>query len=101
DVSWNSGEFVGPYVAKGDWVLTLNEYIERDQEAIQFETDFAPIVKQASTYKGNYICFAEAGMVYQVTLFNRDFLSANGAPMPDELYAQGEWTWEALDEMAR
>jgi multiple sugar transport system substrate-binding protein len=101
DVSWNSGEFVGPYVAKGDWVMILDDYMARDRDAMGLETDFAPIVTQASMYKGNYICFAEAGMVYQVTLFNKEFLSANGASMPDELYAQGEWTWETLDEMAR
>jgi ABC-type glycerol-3-phosphate transport system substrate-binding protein len=52
-------------------------------------------------YQGDYVCFAEAGMVYQVTLFNKDFLAANNMPTPDELYANGEWTWEKLDEMAR
>ncbi len=101
DISWNSGEFVGPYVAKGDWVMILDEYMERDKEALDLEGDFAPIVREASMYQGNYVCFAEAGMVYQVTLFNRDFLAANDMPMPDELYANGEWTWEKLDEMAK
>jgi multiple sugar transport system substrate-binding protein len=101
DVSWNSGEFVGPYVAKGDWVMVLDDYIARDKDVVDIENDFAPIVKQASMYKGQYVCFAEAGMVYQITLFNRDFLTANGMPAPDELYEKGEWTWEKLDEMAK
>ncbi len=101
DVSWNSGEFVGPYVAKGDWVMVLDSYIERDRHILDIEKDFPPIVKQASMYKGHYICFAEAGMVYLVTLFNKDFLSANGVPMPDELYKEGRWTWETLDDIAK
>lgn len=101
DVSWNSGEFVGPYVAKGGWVMELDELMERDRAIVDIEDDFPPIVKQASMYQGHYICFAEAGMVYQVTLFNKEFLSANGAEMPDKLYRDGGWTWAALDEMAR
>jgi ABC-type glycerol-3-phosphate transport system substrate-binding protein len=101
DVSWNSGEFVGPYVAKGDWVMVLDDYIARDRDIVDIEKDFAPIVKQASMYKGHYICFAEAGMVYQVTLFNKEFLANNGMDAPDKLYAEGKWTWETLDEMAR
>jgi len=101
DVSWNSGEFVAPYVAKGDWVMELDAYIERDRHIVDIEKDFAPVVKQASMYQGHYICFAEAGMVYLVTLFNRDFLDANGVAAPDELYEAGEWTWDTLDEMAR
>jgi ABC-type glycerol-3-phosphate transport system substrate-binding protein len=101
DVSWNSGEFVGPYVGKGNWVMILDDYIERDREIVDIEKDFAPIVKQASMYKGHYICFAEAGMVYQVTLFNKEFLAENGMPTPAELYEKGEWTWDTLDEMTR
>ena len=101
DVSWNSGEFVGPYVAKGGWVMELDDLLQRDRAIVDIEKDFPPIVKQASMYKGHYICFAEAGMVYQVTLFNKDFLSANGAEMPDKLYKEGKWTWDTLDSMVK
>ncbi|MCE7980254.1 MAG: extracellular solute-binding protein [Caldilinea sp. CFX5] len=101
DISWNSGEFVGPYVAKGDWVMVLDDYIERDRTIVDIEKDFPPIVKQASMYKGHYICFAEAGMVYQVTLFNKEFLDSNNMAWPDKLYQEGKWTWETLDQMAR
>lgn len=101
DVSWNSGEYVGPYVARGDWVMLLDGYIERDGQAMGWDTDFPPIVKQASIYKGNVVCIAEAGMVYQVTLYNEDFLAANGVPTPDDLYKEGKWTWDTFDEMAR
>ena len=101
DVSWNSGEFVGPYVAKGNWVMVLDDYIERDRDIVNIDEDFAPVVKQASMYQGHSICFAEAGMVYQVTLFNKEFLAAHDMPTPAELYEAGEWTWEKLDEMAR
>lgn len=101
DVSWNSGEFVGPYVTKGNWVMTLDPYIERDRQIVDIEKDFPPIVKQASMYKGHYICFAEAGMVYQVTLFNKEFLANNKMDTPDKLFVDKKWTWETLDEMAR
>jgi ABC-type glycerol-3-phosphate transport system substrate-binding protein len=68
---------------------------------VNIEEDFPPVVKQASMYQGHYICFAEAGMVYQVTLFNKEFLADNGLQTPAELYEASEWTWEKLDEMAR
>ncbi len=34
-------------------------------------------------------------------LYNRDLFEAAGVQTPDELWAQGEWTWETLAEAAR
>lgn len=112
-ISWASG--TGPDVIEiwGDWaqdyaragvLMDLRRYVERDftQEDI---ADFYPVAWNASFLQHG----ANAGIQFRIpryiiTLvyyFNAEHLAAAGLETPLALDARGEWTYEAVRELAR
>ena len=112
-VSWAAG--TGPDITEiwGDWaqsyaragvLLDLRPYIERDFTA-EDRADFWPVSWEASfvpegPYKGEQFR-APRYMITTVYYYNQEQIDAAGLVSPTVLDERGEWTYDALREMAR